>query len=197
MVLLNLLPWRARLRQRRQRRFLGLLAAAAIAGAGLALASGAVAAGQATRQQERNASLGAAIADLDAQLLAIDTLRREQTALAERGRALAGLWSTRANTARILDEVAQALVPGLHLLSLTKEGDVVAAKGIAEANDRVAALMRNLSDSPWFGAPVLKNIGHAPGSAYGNHAAAFEILFDVSAPASETVDAHREGEGEA
>lgn len=197
MVLLNLLPWRARLRQRRQRRFIALLAAAAIAGAGLALVAGAVAAGQATRQQERNASLGAAIADLDAQLLAIDTLRREQAALAERGRALAGLWSTRSNTAHILDEVAQALVPGLHLLSLTKEGDVVAAKGIAEANDRVAALMRNLSDSAWFGPPVLKNIGHAPGTAYGDHAAAFEIVFDVSTPASETVSAHQVEEGEA
>lgn len=195
MLRLNLLPWRARLRKRRQRRFLGLLAAAAIAGAGLALGGGAVAAGQAAHQQERNAALQAAIADLDAQMLAIDTLRREQAAVEERGRALARLWSTRSNTARIVDEVAQALTPGLHLLSLTKEGGVVAAKGIAEANDRVAALMRNLSDSAWFGSPVLKNIGHAPGTAYGDHAAAFEIVFDVSAPAS--IDAHQQQEGEA
>ena len=186
MLRLNLLPWRARQRERRQRRFLALLAAAALVGAGLALLAGAVAAGQAARQQARNAFLVAAIADVDARILTLDALRREHAALGERSQALARLWSARSDTARILDEVAQALAPGLHFLSLTKEGGVVSAKGIAEANDRVAALMRNLGDSAWFEAPALKNIGHAPGTPYGNHAAAFEIVFEVSALASES-----------
>lgn len=182
MLHLNLLPWRSRSRERRKRIFLGELAGAAIAAAALGFAFGAVFDHQLANQQQRNGFLANAVAKLDARIAALDALRRQQQALLQREQALARLWTGRSDTARILDDVAQALVPGLHFVALKKEGRVLAAHGIAATNDRVAALMRNIRDSSHLQAPLLKNIGDASGALYGNHAAALELAFEVRAP---------------
>ena len=182
MLYLNLLPWRSRSRERRRRIFVGELAGAAVAAAALGFAFGAVFDHQFANQQQRNGFLANAVAQLDARIAALDALRREQQALLQREQALARLWTGRSDTARILDDVAQALVPGLHFVALKKEGRVLAAHGIAATNNRVAALMRNIRDSSHLKAPLLKNIGDAAGALYGNHAAAFELAFEVRLP---------------
>lgn len=189
MLRLNLLPWRSRIRERRKRVFLGELAGVALAAAALGCLVGAVLDRQVAHQQLRNGFLANAVAELDARIAELDALRREHRALSVRETALARLWTGRADTARILDEVAQALVPSLHFTALRKEGRALAGHGIAASNDRVAALMRNIRDSSLLQAPLLKNIGDAGGGLYGSHAAAFELTFDVRAPSE--VDARR------
>lgn len=184
MLCLNLLPWRSRARERRKRAFFAQLAGAAIAAAALGALAGVSVDGQLANQRLRNGFLTNAIAELDARIAEADALRRAHRALREREQALAELWTGRADTARILDDVAQALVPDLHFVALERKGDVLAARGVAASNDRVAALMRNVRDSAWLQAPVLKNIGAADGAVYGGHAAAFELAFEVRGESS-------------
>ena len=94
---------------------------------------------------------------------------------------------------RLFDELARTLVPGLHYTALARHGQVVAAEGVAESNDRISLLMRNLRDSEWFDAPNLKGIGRSrqrPDAAmgdsaavYGEQTATFELTFLTTSPA--------------
>lgn len=194
MAHVNLLPWRQRQRERRQRIFLAGLGISFLAAVALVALAGFFVGGMFEHQERRNRHLAARIAELDGQLAEIDALRRGRDDLLGRVRALRQLRRGRSATVRLFDELAQTLVPGLHYAELARRGQIVTAKGAAESNDRIAQLMRNLRDSEWFDAPSLKGIGRLgqrPDSAkgesaaavYGEQAVIFELTFLATSPA--------------
>jgi len=79
---------------------------------------------------------------------------------------------------RVFDEVVQQLSKGVHFYTLAMEGTVLSASGVAESNNRISTLMRNLDGSDWFTKPNLKSIQEDPENAdYGDQASAFELTF--------------------
>ena len=55
--------------------------------------------------------------------------------------------------------------------------------GVAESNNRISALMRNLDGSDWFAAPNLRSIKEDPtNSDYGEQASTFDLSFVQTNP---------------
>ena len=182
---INLLPWRQQRRQRQQRILYAQLAASFAAAAALAATFGFHLEAQLDRQQERNLSLTAEVADLDRRIASIDAARRHRDALDGRIDVLARLWSERSTTVDIFNQLARTMVGGVHYTQLLRRDDTIAVRGVAASTLRVSVLMRSLHASGRFAAPALQGIAAKANADYGDEATAFELTFDVAQPAEE------------
>src|SRR5690606_40278010 len=55
----------------------------------------------------------------------------------------------------VFDELVRTLPDGVYYTSVKRAGDLYTINGVAESNNRISRLMRNLGDSVWFGEPTL------------------------------------------
>ena len=180
----NLLPWRERERAARRRTFFVALAATVLAVCtATALASWQLA-DRAEQERQRHAELAQQSAALDADISDAQTLRQQHSELSARTQALGELWASRPLLAATLDELAQTMVVSVHYTSLDRQDDWITASGEAATNAAVTRLMRRLAESPWFSEVTLKHMGVAAVPAYGEQAAAFEIVLRVAPPAA-------------
>lgn len=159
MILVNLLPHREMARQRARRLFNGYLVVAAIVGA--LIAAGAYlwfqnAIGQ---QRDRNAFLNREIGKLDTQIKEVAALEDEIAALKARQAAVEGLQLDRNLPVHLLNEAVRQLPDGVYLNSIQQKNRDVLLKGVAQSNERVSQLLRNLTrDSRWIIKPELVEI---------------------------------------
>ena len=63
----------------------------------------------------------------------------------------------------MFDELVKTLPDGLYYSSLNRAGSQLSIKGMAESNNRISGLMRNLESSPWFANPNLKDVSAVKG----------------------------------
>jgi type IV pilus assembly protein PilN len=155
-ILINLLPHREEKRRQRKQAFFASLAFAALVGVGIVAAWWAVLDHLTSQQADRNQFLRAEIAKLELQIKDIATLRAEIEALKARQKAMEDLQTDRNTPVRLLDELVKQTPEGVYLTSIKQTGYVVAVTGIAQTNERVSELLRNLLySSPWLEAPEL------------------------------------------
>ena len=159
MILINLLPHREAARKRRKDLFnvgLGLSALAAGLLAGLVFLWFQA---QISQQQDKNQLLQTEIAKFNAQIKDIAGLESEITALRARQQAVEDLQSDRNLPVHLLTELVRQLPEGVYISSMRQEGQKVALQGVAQSNERVSELLRNLgNNSPWFSQPELVEI---------------------------------------
>lgn len=159
MILINLLPHREAARKRRREAFYASLLASAVAGV---LVAGGIYAWYAARiadQQNKNAILTTEIKRLEAQIKDIATLQAEIAALRARQQAVEDLQADRNMPVHLVNELVQQLPDGVYLTSLKQENQVVTLQGVAQSNERVSQLLRNLgNNSPWLTKPDLVEI---------------------------------------
>ena len=179
-VRINLLPWRQWKRERRRRVFFIKLSLACAASTLLIVLAGISLAAGIGNQEERNRFLLGRLAELDIRIHESEVLRRRREGIAGRLDVLVRIGNSRSAAVRVFNELADALVPGVHYISLAKRGSVLAARGVAESNEAVSALMRNLRDSPTFARPHLKRIGEAHGELAEQPSTKFELTFVAS-----------------
>ncbi len=158
MARINLLPWREELRRQRTRQFYAAMAGAALLTLAVVGYLHLRLAGQIEIQQTRNAFLTQQIAHLDAQIGEIRDLEKRKKELLARMAVIQALQAARPVSVHLFEEVARATPDGVQLLKMTQTGDVLRLEGIADANARVSALMRNLDASPWLSDPHLEVI---------------------------------------
>ncbi|TSE20218.1 Fimbrial assembly protein (PilN) [Tepidimonas alkaliphilus] len=159
MVAINLLPHRQWERKRRREAFyrqLGLAVALSLAVAGLIYFT------YQTRleaQEARNRVLQDEIAQLDAQIREIATLQEELGALKARQNAVESLQADRNLPVHLLNELVRQLPDGVALRSIKQEGAAITIAGVAQSQERVSELLRNLGNaSPWLQQPQLIEI---------------------------------------
>ncbi len=159
MILINLLPHREAARKRRKDLFNVSL--------GLSALSGGLIAGliflwfqaQISSQQNQNQILQTEIKRFDAQIKDIAGLEAEIAALRARQQAVEDLQSDRNLPVHLLTELVRQLPEGVYVSSMRQEGQSVALLGVAQSNERVSELLRNLgNNSPWFARPELVEI---------------------------------------
>lgn len=156
MILINLLPHREAARKRRREVFFAALGAAAVAGVLVGAGVFAWYQAQISFQQERNQFLQGEIAKLDAQIKDIAKLQEEIAALRARQQAVEDLQANRNLPVHLLNELVKQLPDGVYVTNMTQENLTVTLKGVAQSNERVSELLRNLSyNSPWFTKPEL------------------------------------------
>lgn len=159
MILINLLPHREAARKRRVEVFHLSLGVAAVMG-------GLIAGGiylwfeaQISVQQARNLTLQMENRRLDGQIKEIATLEQEIVALRARQQAVEDLQADRNLPVHLLAELVRQLPDGVYVTSMRQENQNVTLQGVAQSNERVSELLRNLANNtPWFSKPELVEI---------------------------------------
>ena len=158
MVLINLLPHRAEKRAQRRRDFYVLLALSFGAAVVAAIAVWFVINGYISVQADRNEFIKAENKKLDDQIKEIATLRQDLDALKARQQAVEDLQADRNLPVHLLDELVKQVPEGMYLSAVKQEGLRVTLTGLAQSNERVSELLRNINNSPWVSAPELVEI---------------------------------------
>lgn len=159
MILINLLPHREAARKRRRDVFNVSLGASALLGGVVAGAIFLWFQAAISTQQGTNFILETEIKKLEAQIKDIATLESEIAALRARQQAVEDLQSDRNLPVHLLTELVNQLPDGTYIAKMQQTGQVVTINGVAQSNERVAELIRNLANNtPWFAKPELVEI---------------------------------------
>ncbi len=159
MILINLLPHREAARKRRREAFYATLVLSALAGVVMAGGIYVWYAAQISEQQGKNLVLSGEIKRLEAQIKDIATLQAEIAALRARQQAVEDLQADRNMPVYLLNELVLQTPDGVYLTALKQDNQTIAISGIAQSNERVSELLRNLANnSPWLSRPELVEI---------------------------------------
>jgi type IV pilus assembly protein PilN len=186
MIRINLLPHREARRKQKQAAFIALLAAAGAIGLAVVLLVGAYNASRVSIQEERNRVLVEANAELDKKIAEIATLQQEIEGLKARQQAVEDLQGDRNQPVYLLDELVRQTPDGVYLKNFRQDGQRVVMTGVAQSQERVAELLRNLSSSsPWLERPDLSEVKAVdlPGAVKsGRKAVEFTLAVAVKRP---------------
>ncbi|MDB5890346.1 MAG: fimbrial protein [Polaromonas sp.] len=159
MILINLLPHREVERKQKRDRFFTALGVSALVGG---LVSGGIYSwyqAQISSQQAKNTVLKSEITKLDNQIKDIAGLQQEIAALRARQAAVEDLQGNRNLPVYLLDEMVKQLPDGVYISSMRQENQTVQITGVAQSNERVSELLRNLgNNSRWLNRPELIEI---------------------------------------
>jgi len=158
-ILVNLLPHREAARKRRREVFFTTLGIAALVGG---LICGAVYSwylAQIESQRGKNTFLKTEITRLEGQIKDIASLQAEIAALRARQHAVEDLQGNRNLPVYLLSEMVKQLPDGVYINSMKQDDQTILITGIAQSNERVSELLRNLANnSPWLTKPELVEI---------------------------------------
>jgi len=158
-ILINLLPHREAARKRKREAFYASLGFSALVGGVIAGAIFLWYAAQISDQQAKNMVLQNEIKRLEAQIKDIATLQQEIAALKARQQAVEDLQADRNMPVHLLNELVKQLPDGVYVTSVRQTDQVVAIQGVAQSNERVSELLKNLgNNSPWLTKPELVEI---------------------------------------
>ena len=159
MILINLLPHREAARKRRRETFQATMLASVLVGLVIAGAIYWWFQMQIEEQQGKNQFLQSEIKILEGQIKEIATIEEEIAALRARQKAVEDLQSDRNLPVHLLSELVQQLPDGVYITTLKQTNQSVAMQGMAQSNERVSEMLRNLSNNtPWLSKPELVEI---------------------------------------
>lgn len=159
MILINLLPHREAARKLRRDIFNASLGASALVGGLIAGIIFLWYQAQISEQQEKNQLLKTEIKRFDDQIKDIAGLESEIAALRARQQAVEDLQADRNLPVHLLTELVKQLPDGVYVTSMRQENQSVTLQGVAQSNERVSELLRNLgNNTPWFAKPELVEI---------------------------------------
>ena len=179
MANINLLPWREWERERKQKEFLAQIAGVLVVGVLLVFGAGQYFDAKVEGQEGRNKFLQDKIKVLDKKIAEIQGLRKQREDLLAKMRVIQDLQGNRPVIVRVFDEMVQTLAKGVHYDELEMAGGELTVAGVAESNNRISALMRNLDASDWFANPNLKSIKEDPQNSdyLGGQTSTFDLSF--------------------
>ncbi len=159
MITINLLPHREAARKKRRELFFVHLGMAVAAGLAVSAAVYGVYEARISEQQQRNGFLQSEIAKLDVQIKEIATLQQELNGLKARQSAVENLQADRNLPVHLLNEMVAQLPDGVYLRTLKQDNMTIAIEGVAQSQERVSELLRNLGNhSGWLTRPQLIEI---------------------------------------
>jgi len=169
MVRINLLPHRAEKRAQRRRDYYALLGLALGAAVVVVVAVYFVINGYISVQTDRNDFIKSENTKLDEQIKEIASLKQDLEGLKARQQAVEDLQADRNLPVHLLDELVKQVPEGVYLQSIKQDGLRVALTGLAQSNERVSELLRNVNgtavtggaangSAQWIGAPELVEI---------------------------------------
>ncbi|WP_035203943.1 PilN domain-containing protein [Acidovorax sp. CF316] len=159
MILINLLPHREAARKRRREGFQATMVASAIVGLLIAGLIYWVLQTLIADQQARNGVLKAEIQVLEGQIKEIANIEEEIAALRARQKSVEDLQADRNLPVHLLTELVKQLPDGVYVTSLKQTNQSIEIKGVAQSNERISEMLRNLSNNtPWLSKPELVEI---------------------------------------
>jgi type IV pilus assembly protein PilN len=98
----------------------------------------------------RNQVLTVENARMDGQIKEVNTLKKDIEALLDRQRAIESLQAQRNLPVQLLEELVRQVPEGVYLTSLKQTGDHFVMSGVAQSNERVSELLRNIGQVAWL-----------------------------------------------
>lgn len=159
MILINLLPHREEARKRRKEAFQATMFASLLVGLAIAGAIYWWFQIMITDQQSKNSFLQQEIKVLEGQIKEIASIEDEIAALRARQKAVEDLQSDRNLPVHLLTELVKQLPDGVYVTAVRQTGQTITMQGMAQSNERVSELLRNLANNtPWLAKPELAEI---------------------------------------
>ncbi|TWG38826.1 type IV pilus assembly protein PilN [Acidovorax delafieldii] len=159
MILINLLPHREEARKRRKEAFQATMFASLLLGLAIAGAIYWWFQIMITDQQNQNAFLQREIKVLESQIKEIASIEDEIASLRARQKAVEDLQSDRNLPVHLLTELVKQLPDGVYITAIRQSGQAITMLGMAQSNERVSELLRNLAgNTPWLTKPELVEI---------------------------------------
>ena len=180
---INLLPWRAELRQQRKKEFVVALLGAAVVGMGIVYVSKLTVEGWVSNQLNRNSILKNEIAALDKQIEEIKGLENQRERLIARMKVIGELQRSRPEVVHLFDEIVKAVPEGVHLTEVKQTANRIELQGLAQSSTRVSTLMRNIDASDWLSDPgldVVQTVATGP-----EHQSQFKVFAQQVATATD------------
>ncbi|MGO4305093.1 PilN domain-containing protein [Cupriavidus sp. RAF12] len=146
----NLLPYHEARKAARRKKVYTMLGGAAGAGALIVLIGGFYIDSQIDAVNARNQVLTAANTKMDGQIKEVNTLKKDIEALLDRQKAIESLQAERNLPVQLLEELVRQVPEGVYLTSLKQTGDTFVMAGVAQSNERVSELLRNVSQVAWL-----------------------------------------------
>ncbi|MBF6990988.1 MULTISPECIES: PilN domain-containing protein [Cupriavidus] len=146
----NLLPYHEARKAARRKKVYSLLGGAAAAGAAVVLLGGLYIDGRIDSVVALNQVLSAENARLDGQIREVNNLKKDIDALLQRQKAVESLQTERNRPVQLLEELVRQVPEGVYLTSLKQAGEAFTIAGVAQSNERISELLRNLGDVPWL-----------------------------------------------
>lgn len=147
MILINLLPHREAARKKKREFFFVTLGIAALLGG---LICGGVYSwyqSQISSQKDKNTLLKNEITKLEGQIKDVAGLQQEIAALRARQGAVEELQGNRNLPVYLLTELVKQLPDGVYINSMKQDNQTVLITGVAQSNERVSELLRNLANN--------------------------------------------------
>ncbi len=158
MAKINLLPWRAERRARRQREFYSMLGLAAAVGLVLSFLIWFYYSQQISGQNTRNQFLQGEITKVEGKIKEIEVLDKQKDRLLARKKVIEELQANRSQMVHLFDSLVRTIPDGVALAGIKQEGDILTLEGRSQSNARVSTYMRNLESSGWMTNPDLSII---------------------------------------
>lgn len=159
MILINLLPHREAARKRRKEAFQATMFGSFLVGLAIAGALYWWFQLMITEQQNNNSFLQREIKVLEGQIKEIASIEDEIAALRARQKAVEDLQSDRNLPVHLLSELVKQLPDGVYITAVRQSGQTISMQGMAQSNERVSELLRNIaSNTPWLAKPELVEI---------------------------------------
>ncbi len=158
-IRINLLPHREAKRAERRRDFFAMLGLGAVLAFALLVIGTLYFQALIVSQKQRNEFIKEENKKLDEQIKEVSSLKEEIEGLRARQTAVEDLQTERNLPVHLLDEMVKLVPEGVHLKTLKQTGKQVTLTGIAQSNERVSELLRNLNgQSAWIERPELIEI---------------------------------------
>ena len=198
MILINLLPHREAAREKQKKQFFSQLLLSSLLGVVIAGAGYLWLGQQISEQQDRNRQLREQTAILDTEIKDIAGLQAQIASLRARQSAVENLQADRNMPVHLLNEVVSRLPDGIFLNSLKQENQNVLLSGVAQSQERVSELLRNMAtqESLWLGQPELIEIVSATANVSAREqrrVSNFTIRVALKRPAQAQADAGNSG----
>lgn len=160
MILINLLPYREAFKKQRKQQFFAKLALMGLLGFGIAFLMHSWYNEKKIIQLARNSTYEAQIKELDLDIEEVTKLKKEIFSLRARQKAVEDLQSDRNLPVYLLSQLTKNLPDGVYLMNVRQEGQVVFISGVAQSQERISELLRNLSanNASWLSSPELVEI---------------------------------------
>jgi type IV pilus assembly protein PilN len=148
--MINLLPWREELRQKRKKEFGLALFGALLLAAGATLGAQLYYGGKISNQNQRLAILDGEITELQAKIEEIDQLEAQKLRLINRMEVIEDLEATTPEAVTLIDSLVEATPSGIYLSEAVQEGNEITVTGMTQSNARVSDFLRNIESSEWI-----------------------------------------------
>ena len=161
-IVINLRPYREKLKKQKIQQFAALVALFAIAALGVVVAGSTYFSVQQSEQESRNKFIEKANSELDGQIAEIGTLKETIAETLSKRRVVESLQVNRSDGVSILNEISLQLPEGVRLESITQRGNRLTIVGFTTSNSKISTYMSSLEDTPVFKDAQILEVKLAP-----------------------------------